>query len=122
MVRVTRLFADEQGHAQFEDIEIPLTPADPPPDGMSVSEPWPAAAVLFGQGPAGGGHPGQPEGSRQLVIGVSGTVEVTATGVTRTFGPGDVLLVEDTTGLGHSSRTSGGFVGAFVQLPAGPAS
>jgi hypothetical protein len=36
--------------------------------------------------------------------------------VTRTFGPGDVLLVEDTTGTGHSSRTSDGFVAAFVLL------
>jgi N-dimethylarginine dimethylaminohydrolase len=35
---------------------------------------------------------------------------------TRTFGTGDVLLVEDTTGVGHSSRSSGGFVGAVGQL------
>ena len=31
MVPITRLFADEQGHARFEDIELPLTPGDPPP-------------------------------------------------------------------------------------------
>ena len=43
-------------------------------------------------------------------------VEVTATGETRIFGPGDVLLVEDTEGFGHSSRTSDGFVAAFVVL------
>jgi hypothetical protein len=34
----------------------------------------------------------------------------------RTFGPGDILLVEDTEGFGHSSRTSDGFVAAFVVL------
>ena len=43
-------------------------------------------------------------------------VEVTATGETRTFGPGDVLLVEDTDGFGHSSNTPDGFVAAFVVL------
>jgi hypothetical protein len=83
---------------------------------MSVSQPWQAAAVLFGHGPAGGSHPEQPEHRRQLVIGISGRVEVTATGETRTFGPGDILLVEDTDGFGHSSRTPDGFVAAFVVL------
>lgn len=34
----------------------------------------------------------------------------------RTFGPGDVLLVEDTRGFGHASRSSEGFVAAFVPL------
>ncbi len=116
MLAVTRLHADEQGRARFEDVEIPLTPDDPPPDVMSVSGPWQASAVVFGRGAAGGSHPDQPEHRRQLVIGLSGTVEVTASGETRTFGPGDVLLVEDTSGVGHSSRSPQGFVGAFVLL------
>jgi hypothetical protein len=34
----------------------------------------------------------------------------------RIFGPGDILLVEDTEGFGHSSRTSDGFAAAFVVL------
>jgi hypothetical protein len=50
------------------------------------------------------------------MIGISGTVEVTATGESRVFGPGDVLLVEDTEGTGHSSRTSEGFVAAVIWL------
>jgi hypothetical protein len=83
---------------------------------MSVSHPWPAAAVLLGHGPAGGSHPKQPEHRRQLVIGISGRVEVTATGETRTFGPGDILLVEDIKGSGHSSHTPDGFTAAFVVL------
>jgi hypothetical protein len=116
MVLITRLFADEHGQARFEDTEISLTPENPPSGAMGVSEPWPASAVLFGRGPAGGSHPEQPEHRRQLVIGVAGSVEVTATGETRTFGPGDVLLVEDTEGFGHSSRSSEGFVAAFVLL------
>ena len=56
MVPITRLDADANGHARFEDVEI------------------------------------------------------------RTFGPGDILLVEDTEGFGHSSRTPDGFVAAFVVL------
>ena|ERR1700754_2809127 len=116
MVAVTRIFADEQGHARFEDVQISFSPTDPPPGAMSVSQPYAASGVLFARVPAADSHPAQPEHRRQLVIGVSGSVEVTATGETRTFGPGDVLLVEDTTGTGHSSRTSDGFVAAFVLL------
>jgi quercetin dioxygenase-like cupin family protein len=116
MLPITRLYADEHGDARFQDIQISLAPDDPPPDVMSVSEPWQASAVLFGRGPAGGSHPEQPERQRQLIVGISGTVEITATGETRTFRPGEVLLVEDTTGVGHSSRSSEGFVAAVVQL------
>ena len=58
----------------------------------------------------------QPEQARQLVVGISGRVEVTASGETRTFGPGDVILVEDTEGVGHSSRSAEGFLAAFIAL------
>jgi hypothetical protein len=34
MVPVTRLFADHDGRARFEDIEIPLAPDDPPLDAV----------------------------------------------------------------------------------------
>ena len=116
MVPVTRLYADRDGHARFEDTEIAMSPDDPPPDVMSVSAPWRASAVLFGRGPAGGSHAEQPEPGRRLVVGISGRVEITASGETRTFGPGDVLLVEDTEGFGHSSRSAEGFLAAFVVL------
>jgi quercetin dioxygenase-like cupin family protein len=116
MVPVTRLFADSDGRARFEDTEIALSPDNPPPDAMSVSQPFKASAVLFGRGPAGGSHAEQPEHARQLVVGISGRVEVTASGETRTFGPGDVLLVEDIEGTGHSSRSDEGFLAAFVVL------
>lgn len=48
MVPITRLYADADGHARFEDIEIPVFPEDPPPDMMGVSEPWPGALVRAG--------------------------------------------------------------------------
>ena len=116
MVRLTRLYADEHGHARFEDVEVALAPGDPPPDTTSTSEPLPASAVQFARARAAGGHSEQPEHRRQLAIGVSGTAEITASGETRTFGPGDVLLIEGTEGPGHSSRTQDGFVAAVVLL------
>jgi hypothetical protein len=115
-MRYTRLFSDEAGRARFEDVEVPLDPADPAPDQLGLSGPIPATAVLFGRAPAGGSHPEQPEARRQLMICLSGTGEITATGETRVFGPGDVLLVEDVDGSGHASRTTEGFTVAVVVL------
>jgi hypothetical protein len=116
MLRYTRLFTDEQGMARFDDVEVPLHPDNPPPGVLSVSEPIPATAVLFGRAPAGGSHPEQPESRRQLMICLSGSGEITASGETRVFRPGDVLLVEDVDGVGHSSSSPEGFTVAAVVL------
>jgi quercetin dioxygenase-like cupin family protein len=109
MVRYTRLFSDEQGTARFEDVDVALDPDDPAPHELSVSEPMPATAVLFGRAPPGGSHPQQPESRRQLIVCLSGSGEITASGESRVFRAGDVLLVEDVDGVGHSSSTSEGF-------------
>jgi hypothetical protein len=118
-VRMIRLFTGPDGVSRFADVDVPLRPGAAP-DELSVSEPMAATAVLFGGGPAGGGHAEQPEARRQLIIGISGTAEITAGGETRILGPGDVLLAEDLTGAGHSSRSESGFTAAVVVL-AGPA-
>jgi hypothetical protein len=47
---------------------------------------------------------------------LSGSCEITASGETRVFRPGDVLLVEDVDGAGHSSSTSEGFTVVAVVL------
>jgi uncharacterized cupin superfamily protein len=46
---------------------------------------------------------------------LSGEIEVTAEdGKTRRFGPGTVLLVEDLTGKGHTTRVVGSEVRVFM--------
>jgi hypothetical protein len=43
---------------------------------------------------------------RQLVVNLTGSVEIeVGDGSRRTFGPGSILLAEDTTGEGHLSRS-----------------
>jgi hypothetical protein len=115
-VHYTRLFTGKDGTSRFEDVEVALSPEQPAPHELSVSRPIPASAVLFGRAPAQGSHPEQPESRRQLMIGLTGSVEVTTAYETRVFGPGDVLLAEDLDGPGHSSRTSEGFIAAIVVL------
>ena len=42
---------------------------------------------------------------RQYIVNLTGSVEISvASGDKRVFGPGEVMLVEDTTGHGHISR------------------
>jgi quercetin dioxygenase-like cupin family protein len=75
-----------------------------------------ASACLVVRAPAGGGHPEQPEAGRRLIVVLSGECEVTASGETVVGRPGDLLLVEDTTGTGHSSSTSTGFEALMIIL------
>ena len=50
------------------------------------------------------------------MICIAGSGEITASGETRTFRAGDVLLVEDVDGVGHSSSTAEGFTVVAVIL------
>jgi hypothetical protein len=50
-----------------------------------------------------------PAPRRQYVITLSGQVEIEiGDGTVKRFGPGDVMLAEDTTGHGHITRVVGG--------------
>jgi quercetin dioxygenase-like cupin family protein len=57
---------------------------------------------------------------RRYVIPLSGRfeVEVSADGTVKSFGPGEILLAEDSTGKGHKTRAVGGkdCVWLFVEL------
>jgi quercetin dioxygenase-like cupin family protein len=111
-----RLYTDAEGRARLQDWDVTFTPETPAVDQLSGSAPLPASALLFVRAPAGRGHEQQPEARRQLAIVLSGECEVRASGETRVGRPGDVLLIEDTTGDAHSSHTGPGFTAAMVVL------
>jgi hypothetical protein len=121
-VELVRIYADAAGESHFAAASVPLALADlaPPMAPVPVSAPLPAERVVFFHGPqaeeAGAWHPAP---RRQLVIVLSGMVEITVSdGETRTFTPGAVLLAEDLHGRGHSGRrpAPGGVTAALVQL------
>jgi quercetin dioxygenase-like cupin family protein len=102
--RLTRIIADGAGGTRFEDGEVPLTLGDfaPPAPPMLRSEPQTATAVRFVGATAGWDSPPHPAPARQYVVMLRGRVRATVTdGTSRTFGPGDVVLLEDTSGEGH---------------------
>jgi hypothetical protein len=104
-MRYLRLYCDESGVSHFEDSEFTFTPRDfaPPAPPVDVSEVVRASAFMMLRLPAGWTDAAHPTPARQFMMVMSGSVRVSAGGETRSFGTGDVLLAEDTTGGGHAT-------------------
>src|SRR6267142_640877 len=116
-----RLYSDENGESHFEDVEIDLASTDyaPPAPPLSLSSFSPATQFGFMKAPAGWSSDWHPTPARNIFFVLTGEWEVTASdGESRRFSQGSVLLVEDTTGKGHSSRVVGETesLAAMVQL------
>lgn len=106
-MKVTRIYADEEGNSCFDEINIPLI--DDNKLG-SISKSFDAKQILFRETPENWAFDWHPAPRRQFIIFLSGgTSEVTVSnGEKRQFPPGSILLAEDTTGQGHSSRVIDG--------------
>ena len=121
-MKYTKIFADKEGVSHFMDVEIELEPVDfaPPAPPLNLSSFNPAtqyAFCVFQSGWFGDWH---PTPRRQIFFILSGETEVKVSdGEIRCFGPGSIVLVEDTTGKGHVTRvlSSTDVVTAVVQLP-----
>jgi quercetin dioxygenase-like cupin family protein len=114
-MKVPRLYEDADGASHFDEFDVTMSP---PPISLSAIQD--ANGVMF-MG-ASGNQTMAPHRAphRQFMIVLEGEWECTSTdGETRRFGPGGILLAEDTTGLGHatSTPTADGVLVAAVVLP-----
>jgi hypothetical protein len=100
-----RVYADGDGQTRFEDCDVAFTSADfaPPAPPVDVSAPNPASAVLFIRFAAGWTDAAHASPARQWMFILSGRGETTASGETRSWGPGTVFLLEDTSPPGHGT-------------------
>jgi hypothetical protein len=122
-MRYTRYYAEEIGTSHTEDVEVGLSPQlfAPPAPPLDLSPFAEAAAFAFVRCPTGWVGDWHPTPRRQFFLFLSGELEAeTSDGVRRRYGPGSVVLLEDTTGVGHRSRVIGDqdVIAAIVQLPA----
>ncbi|MFC1607838.1 hypothetical protein ACFL47_07695 [Candidatus Latescibacterota bacterium] len=123
-MKYVRVYADEQGGSHFEDMELEITQgelgtANVPKVGISRA--FSTSKMFFVTAEVK-----RPEHreitwhtapARQFVIWLTGKIEIeTSDGEKRTFGPGDIVLAEDTTGKGHISRNLSDVVLAFIPL------
>lgn len=119
-LKVVRLYVDSTGASHFADEEVTfrLTDFAPPAPPMSVSDAIESKGAAFISSPAGWVGDWHPAPRRQYLICLKGQLEVEVSdGEVRTFGPGDVVLVEDTWGKGHISRVVGEVRGYAMVVP-----
>ena len=101
---VTRLYTGADGQSHAEDTEVAWRPATLHPE-LSDSESVNATAAQFLRWPRGFVWAGHPASKRQYVVIVSGRGEVDVVGGKKVqLAPGRVLLAEDVTGKGHTTR------------------
>lgn len=109
-MKYVRLTADKNGNTHFVDATLKLDEADyrPPAPLLFVSQAYQADGVQFIRLPNGWSADSIQVPKKQFLICVKGQLEVTASdGKTRTFGPGDTVLMEDVDSKGHRSRVKG---------------
>jgi len=109
-MKYTKIFADEEGETHFKDVEIELEFDEyaPPAPPFMVSELRPATQYAFSLFPSGWVGKWHPTPRKQFYFMLSGEVECTVSdGERRVFGPGSIVLLEDTTGKGHVTKVIG---------------
>jgi hypothetical protein len=122
-VRLTypRVYASPDGETHFQDVAVPMAPAVylPGIPLVDVAAPHLVTALTFSRLEVGYTSDWHPTPRRQFVLILAGSVELRVTdGAARRFGPGDILLVEDTagTGKGHQTRAEGTEKCVFVTV------
>jgi hypothetical protein len=114
-MRAARIYTGADGRSHFEDLDIPLKPGK----YGTLSDLVPAEGVIFRETPLGGALDFHVAPQRQFVITLAGLVEIECgDGTKRRFGPGDIMLADDTTGQGHITReVQGPRRSLFIPLP-----
>jgi hypothetical protein len=117
-----RLYADATGESHFSQEEIALKSVNfaPPSPPVDISAFFPAKHFVLLHTPPGWFGDWHPTPYRQFFFFLGGKVDVQASdGDVRRFGPGSVVLVEDTIGRGHTTQvtTDDPWIAAVVQLP-----
>src|SRR5690606_1681854 len=101
-MKVPRIVADEHGVSHFRDFDVSLRDAG---TIGRLSEPQPGHQVIFRETDGTYDYDWHQPPQKQWIVLLDGEILIeTGDGETRTFGVGDVLLVEDTHGRGHRTR------------------
>jgi hypothetical protein len=102
-IRIHNLYADAQGESHWRDIQIDW--AQEGPEGRTSAR-FPANGIIFRRTQAEHDRPWHPAPRRQYIINLDAGVELTASdGEARVIGAGEIILVEDTDGRGHLSKS-----------------
>ena len=120
-MKYPRTFATPDGESHFEDVEVQHETVTVVPErpAFNVGVAIATAASELLQIPADWDGDWPPTPRRWFVVTLSGELQITTSdNETRTFGPGAMCLLDDTTGRGHNTRVIGGteWIGLGVTL------
>ncbi len=114
-MNIARIFADEKGESHYQDIEVATVSTG---SLGSMAEPLPVTSMILRENAPGYDFDWHVAPRRQYIVMLAGFVEIQVSdGETRTFAPGDIVLVEDTEGKGHKSRSPDGKPRKSIFLP-----
>ena len=101
---IVRLYTGPDGQSHFEEV----SPTFAPDAGQERSSLQATDGVSFARAQPGYFSDWHNAPRRQYVVTLAGQVEIgLGDGTVRQFNPGDVLLAEDLTGRGHTTRVTG---------------
>jgi hypothetical protein len=115
----TRIYTDANGETHFEDVTLATELRQSP---VSTAQAELTAPIATGEATFRRvvvDHPPEPHSAprRQFVVQLAGTTEIEVSdGEVRRFGPGAVVLVEDLTGKGHTTRRVDDFARETLML------
>ncbi|MBI2360770.1 MAG: cupin domain-containing protein [Deltaproteobacteria bacterium] len=105
-MKITRLYAGDDGESHFEEIEV------------ETEKTQPVEGMIFRQVPPGHVWDWHRPPQRQYVITLSGQAEIEiGDGTKKTLRPGTIMLVDDTTGRGHITRVIGTEPRLYAAIP-----
>ena len=114
-MRIHNLYVDANGETHFRDIEVAWVEER---NFSKLSARLPATGIIFRETSADYDLDWHPAPRRQYIINLDGGVKITASdGESRIIGAGEVLLVEDTSGKGHLSKSVGGKLRHSIFVP-----
>ena len=106
-VTITRIYTGSDGETHPEEITGNLK-SDPSRNGIEFSDPINVTSLVFARTSPGWVRNWHQETYRQYLITLSGRGEFEISGGHKvSLVPGSIVLVEDSTGKGHISRTFG---------------
>jgi len=114
-----QICVDSDGATHFRESAVGMTPGVYVPGIPLVdsASPLPVTMLTFSPLEPAYTSDWHPAPRRQFVLLLSGVIEVTVSdGETRSFGPGSVVLVEDTVRAGHQTRALGSDECLFVTV------
>jgi hypothetical protein len=98
---MVRIYTGSDGQTHFEDLQLPVGDIH----NVAIQA---GAKIVFRRFPADYFSDWHTAPRRQYIFILAGQMEIgIGDGTTRRFGPGDVVLADDLTGQGHTTRSVG---------------